>query len=396
MKRIGILTTGGDAPGQNSCLKVLVTQAVDAGFEVIGFRKGWEGLLRIDLNHPESQAENAMILTKARVRDIDRQAGSFLHSSRLLPGDVPIGELPAHLKPLATEAQTLDLTSYILKVVQSLDIDSIVLLGDSFSLSYAARLAEEGLPLIAIPKTVHNDVAGSDYSLGFSTALATGVRLVNEVRAMAGSREEIAVVEMFGRNFGLTTLLIGTLAGADRVLIPEVPFDPEGLAALVAEDQHINPNNYAILVMSEAVSLTAEKVERYLPAREKALRTSPAYSFGSERSIGSGAGGSGAFVTELLENLLGQRLIYQPLSYLLRAGYPDGQDLLGAVNFASLAVDLLKAGKSGRLVAYRRGENYVDLPLNVVTQGEGNINVAEHYDAAIYRAKPTLMWGTRI
>ncbi|MFZ5809952.1 MAG: 6-phosphofructokinase [Chloroflexota bacterium] len=396
MKRIGVLTTGGDAPGQNSCLKILVSLAVDAGLEVIGFRKGWEGLLRIDLDHPESQADNAMALTKARVRDIDRQAGSFLHSSRLVPGSVPMAELPPHLKPLSAQADTLDLTAHILKVAQHLDIDTFVLMGDSASLTYAARLSKEGLPIIAIPKTVHNDVAGSDYSLGFSTSLATGVRFVHEVRAMAGSREEIAVVEMFGRNFGLTTLLIGALSGADRVLIPETPFDPEQLAQLLAEDQRINPNNYAILVMSEAICFTPEKADRYLPAEREGNPSSFPFSVGSQRSIGAGAGGSGAFLTEVLENLLGQRLLYQPLSYLLRAGYPDGQDLLGAYNFASLAVDLLKAGKSGRLVAYRRGENYVDLPLETVTLGEGNINVGEHYDQRTYRAKPTLMWATRI
>ena len=401
-KRIGLLTTGGDAPGLNVCLKAIINDATDQGYEVVGIRKGWEGLLRFDPTNPATHAENAMILTKTRVRDIDRVSGSFLHSSRVDPGYVSPQLAPPHLRPAQTTNQPLDLTKAIQRAIEALNLQALVLLGDNFSLNYAIRLSRAGVPIIGIPKSVHNDICGSDYALGFSTALASGVHFIHELRAMAGSREEIAVVEMFGRSFGLTTMLISLLAGADRVLIPEVPFDPERLAVLLMEDKRTNPNNYAILALSEAVSIDPAKAAQYGPElyRRAAARCcaqdEDAYTIAGERAIGSGAAGGGAVVTEILETLLAQRLIFQPLTYLLRLGNPDGQDMLGAMNFAALAVNLIAANKTGRLVAYRHGENYVDLPLEVVSERKGNINLSEYYDAASYRAKPGILWAARI
>ena len=401
-KRIGLLTAGGDAPGLNVCLKAIINDATDQGYEVVGIRKGWEGLLRFDPTNPATHAENAMILTKTRVRDIDRVSGSFLHSSRVDPGYVSPQLAPPHLRPAQTTNQPLDLTKAIQRAIEALNLQALVLLGDNFSLNYAIRLSRAGVPIIGIPKSVHNDICGSDYALGFSTALASGVHFIHELRAMAGSREEIAVVEMFGRSFGLTTMLISLLAGADRVLIPEVPFDPERLAVLLMEDKRTNPNNYAILALSEAVSIDPAKAAQYGPElyRRAAARCcaqdEDAYTIAGERAIGSGAAGGGAVVTEILETLLAQRLIFQPLTYLLRLGNPDGQDMLGAMNFAALAVNLIAANKTGRLVAYRHGENYVDLPLEVVSERKGNINLVEFYDSATCRAKPGILWAARI
>ena len=402
MKRIGVLTTGGDAPGSNVCLKAIANYAGDEGLEVVGIRKGWEGLLRFDPGNPATHADNTMVLSRGRARDIDRAPGSFLHSSRIDPGHVHSDLAPLHLKPAAPQMQMLDLTSHIRRVVEALRLEALVIMGDSFGLNYAARLSREGVPVIGIPKSVHNDVAGSDYAIGFSTALASGVHLTHALRAMAGSREEVAVVEMFGRTFGLTTMLISLLAGADRVLIPEVPFDPEVLALMLAEDKRANPNNYAILALSEAVTIEPNKAERYGTElyRRATARRSPleedSHTIAGERAVGLGAAGGGAVVTEILENLLRQRLIFQPLTYVLRLGEADGQDMLGAMNMAALAVKLAVAGKTGRLVAYRRGENYVDLPLDVVAERKGNINVAEYYDATAYRAKAALIWSARI
>jgi len=401
-KRIGVLTSGGDAPGQNVCLKAVVYNAIAQGYEVVGIRKGWEGLLHLNPQDPTTQAENAMILTKARVRDIDRTAGSFLHSSRVEPARVSSQSVPIFLRPTGDVNQLLDMTDHIKRAIEKLGLDFLVVLGGNVSLNYAARLSREGVPVIGIPKSVHNDVCGSDYSIGFSTALASGVRLVHQFRAMAGSREDIGVVEMFGRSFGLTTMLIALLSGADRVLIPEVPFDPERLATLLTEDKRNNPNNYAILIMSEAVSIDPAKASKYAP--ELIQRANPlakaqdsdAYTIAGERAIGLGAAGGGAVVTEILERLLCQRLLFQPLTYMLRLGEPDGQDLLGAMNFGAMAIKLAAAGKTGRLAAYRRGDNYVDVPLEVVSEREGNINTAEFYDAATCRAKPDIMWAARI
>ena len=207
---------------------------------------------------------------------------------------------------------------------------------------------------------------------------------------MAGSREEVAVIEILGRSIGLTTLLISLLSSADRALVPEVPFDPEKLAGLLAEDKRANPTNYAILVMSEAATLVPDKAAKYVASAH--VRDEMA----GIRQIGSRVTGAGAAVTEILENIMRQRMLFQPMSYLSRTGDPDGQDLLGAMNFATMAVNLLAEGKTGRLVAYRRGTNYVDEPLDVVTQNIGNVNVADYYDAQTYTPKPGILWAARV
>jgi 6-phosphofructokinase 1 len=401
-KRIGILTAGGDAPALNVCLKAVVYSAIDRGYEVIGIRKGWEGLMRYHPQRPVTHADNVMIMSKSRIRDIDRTAGSFLHSSRLDPHRVRPEAVPPFLRPVDQGDQPFDLTDHIKRVLEKLQLEALVVLGDNAALNYAARLSGEGVPLIGIPKTVHNDVSGSDYSIGFSTALGRGVQFVHEVRAMAGSREEIGVVEVLGRSTGLVTLLTSLLAGSDRTLIPEVPFDPEALAALLVEDKQVNPNNYAILCMSEAATVAPEKALELTPELSRLLKPSrlaqaaaaKAQELGME--MGKSVSGSGAMVTEILGNLTGQRLLFQPLSLLLRTAVPDGQDLLGAMNFAMLAVNLLAAGKTGRLVAYRQRENYIDLPLETVTDPGGNINVADYYDATIYCPKPEIMWAAQI
>jgi 6-phosphofructokinase 1 len=387
-KRIGLLMGGGDAPGQNLCLKALVYNAIDRGYSVVGIRKGWEGLMDYQPENSTTHADNVMILTKSRVRDIDRLGGSYLHSSRLHPGHVGPEQLPDFLQSRKKDREPVDITDHIKQVLDKLQLDALMVLGDRAMLEYAARLSKEGVPIIGIPKSVHNNVGGSDYCLGFSTALARGVHLVQEIRAMAGSREEVAVIEILGRSTGLTTLFISLLASADRTLIPEVPFDPEKLAALLVEDKRANPTNYSILVMSEASTMEPDKAARYVASAHVIDEMA------GERLVGTRVTGAGAVVTEVLENITGQRMLFQPLSYLIRTGEPDGQDLLGAMNFAALAVNLLAEGKTGRLVAYRRGENYIDVPLDVVSQAAGN--AADYYDARTYTPKPGILWAARV
>ena len=412
-KRIGVLTGGGDAPGQNVCLKAVVYNAIDRGFDVIGIRQGWAGLLNYDPDNADTHSGQIMILNKARLRDIDRQPGSFLHSSRLNPAAVKPNAVPYFLRSQLRGNEPIDLTSHIKRAIEKIGVSVLIVLGDRATLNYAARLSQEGVSVIGIPKTVHNTVNGSDYSLGFSTALGRGVHFVHEVRAMAGSREEVAVIEILGRDTGLTTMLISLLAGADRTLIPEVPIDPEQLAALLMHDKQTNPNNYAILTMSEAVRVVPDKVSKYLPELSRLANSrtlSEAMNSGdradlerrlmsdlsARRDVGAAVGGSGVAVTEILENLTGQRMLLQPLSYLIRTGEPDGQDLLGAMNFATAAVNLLAEDKTGRLVAYRQGENYVDVPIDVVTQPLTNIDLAKFYDAKNLCVKPGILWATRV
>lgn len=410
-KRIGILTAGGDAPGQNVCVKSLVYSALERQYDVIGIRKGWEGLLNFDPDDPDTRSANLMPLTKPRVRDIDRAPGSFLHSSRITPDTVPSAAVPKFLRTPRNSQDSVDLTAHVKRALAKIGIDALMVLGDHVALSYAARLSQEGVPVIGIPKTVHNNIPGSDYALGFSTALGRGVRFINEIRAMAGSREEIAVVEILGRTTGLTTMLVAFLAGADHTLIPEVPFDPEKLAQLLANDKQTNPSNYAILVMSEAAALDPKKIEKYLPqlshlANSRVLAeamqkngeglSSDLILFELVQELGSRVGGSGPVVTEILESILGQRLLFQPLSYLIRTSEPDGQDLLGAINFATLAINLLEEGKMGKLTAYRQQENYVAAPLEVVLGETTNVRVAEFYDSEAYAVKPGIFWAARV
>jgi 6-phosphofructokinase len=389
-KRIGLLMGGGDAPGQNLCLKALVYSATDRGYSVVGIRKGWEGLMYYQPENSTTHADNVMILNKSRVRDIDRLGGSHLHSSRLHPGRVSPEQLPIFLQARRQGNEPVDITDHIRQVLGKLQLDALIVLGDRAMLEYAARLSKAGVPIIGIPKSVHNNVGGSDYCLGFSTALARGVHLVQEIRAMAGSREEVAVIEILGRSTGLTTLLVSLLASADRTLIPEVPFDPEKLAALLVEDKRANPTNYSILVMSEASAMEPDKAAHYVASAHVIGEMT------GERLVGTRVTGAGAVVTEVLENITRQRMLFQPLSYLTRTGEPDGQDLLGAMNFATMAVNLLVEGKTGRLVAYRQGANYVDAPLDVVTQGAGAMNIAEYYDAGTYTPKPGILWAARV
>ncbi len=413
-KRVAVLTGGGDAPGQNVCLKAIVHNASDRGFDVLGIRQGWKGLLNYDPDNTDTHSGQAMILSKSRVRDIDRLPGSFLHTSRIDPAAVAANDVPHFLQSSQRMNQpAVDLTAHVKRVISKLGVDALIVLGDRAMLAYAARLSQEGVPVIGIPKTVHNTVNGSDYALGFSTALGRGVHFVQEVRAMAGSREEIAVIEVLGRDSGLTTMLISLLAGVDRTVILEAPFDPGQLAALLTHDKTTNPNNYALLTMTEATRVQPDKARQYLPELSRLATThtlTEAIAAGdltrfegqlladlsARRDVGTAVGGSGIVVTAILENITGQRVLLQPLSYLIRTGEPDGQDLLGAMNFAALAVNLLADGKTGRLVAYRQRENYVDVPIEVVTQPVTHVDVARFYDAETYQVKPGLLWAARV
>ena len=375
-KRIGLVTGGGDAPGLNFCIKTIVYNAIDRGFEVVGIRKGWEGLIRYDPEEPVTHADNAMIMTKPRIREIDRSAGSFLHSSRLDPGQCSPAEAPPFLRVGADEEHPLDLTNHVKRAINHLQLDALLVLGDQMALAYAARLSQEGVPVIGIPKSVHNDIPGTSYSLGISTAIRRGVHFVREMRDVAASREEVAVISVLGHRSGLATMLISTFANADRTLIPEVPFEPGRLGELLLEDRQKNPSNYAILVMSENA--------RFDPQQAPELIANLAADV-----VVAGRRGSGPMVTRVLEEVLGQHLLHQPLSYLTRTGEVDGWDLFAATNFGLIAVDLAAQSSYGRMVAYRPGESYVDVPLEEATQ-PFEVDVTDFYDAESYTVKPSI------
>jgi 6-phosphofructokinase 1 len=278
-------------------------------------------------------------------------------------------------------------------------------------LNYAAHLSQQGVPIIAIPKTVHNNINGTDYTIGFSTGLARGVAFIHELRALAGSREQIIVVETFGVNSGLSSLMTAFLAGVDRALIPEVPYDPDRLARLVMRDKQINPSNYAVVTVSDGSYIEPDKVLEYTPhlsprsksevlqlmTEQKAEEVKAEEEFVLDEVLetGSSLAGSGMVAAELLNHLTGEEVFLQPLTYLLRTGSPDGQDLLGATNFAILAVRLLKQGQYGRMTAYQQRYNLTDVDLNVVTEGAHRVDVDEMYDVNEYKPKVSLIWAAQ-
>ncbi len=408
-KRVAILVGGGDVPGLNVCLKSVVYRTIEAGFEPIGVRKGWEGFIRYNYHDPTTYGDNFIELNKHMVRPIDRTPGSFLHASRVNPAETPRHLIPEFLRKPGVEIQ--DLTAHIVDVVERLNFYALIAIGDDDMLRYAALLSQKGVPIIGIPKTVHNNIYGTDYTIGFSTGLARGVAFIHELRALAGSREQVVVVETFGANSGLSSLMTAFLAGADRAIIPEVPYDPEKLAYLVMRDKSLTPGNYAVVTVSDGSRIVPEKLLKYTPhlsprsksevlkllTEDKAKEAKAAEEFILDEVVemGSSLVGSGMVAAELLQHLLGEEVFMQPLTYLLRTGSPDGQDLLGSTNFAILATRLLQEGKFGRMTAYQKRYNLTDVDLQCVTQGVNRVDVDEMYDLENYRPKINLIWAAR-
>jgi 6-phosphofructokinase 1 len=407
-KRVAILVGGGDVPGLNMCLKSLVYRVIDAGFEPIGVRKGWEGLIKYNYHDPTTYGEHLIELSKNMVRPIDRTPGSFLHASRVDPTHLPVRLVPEWLRQKG--AKTQDMTHHIIDVVERLGYKALIVVGDDDMLRYAAKLSQKGVPVIGIPKTVHNNIYGTDYTIGFSTGLARGVAFVHELRALAGSREQVVVIETFGVHSGLSSLMTAFLAGVDRAIIPEVPYDPEKLALLVMRDKNINPGNYAVVTVSDGSRITPEKLLKYTPhlsprsqsealkliTEDKARETGEGeYTLDEVVETGTSLAGSGMVAAELLQHLTGEEVFMQPLTYLLRTGPPDGQDLLGATNFAILAARLLTDGKFGRMTAYQQRYNLTDVDLQLVTQGANRVDVDEMYDVENYRPKVNLIWAAQ-
>ena len=378
-KRVAILTGGGDVPGMNMCIKSLVYRLIDLGFDPIGVRKGWEGLIQYNPHDPTTYSDQFIELTKNMVRPIDRNPGSFLHSTRLNPRIMPRRNIPDFLKPATDEPQ--DLTDHIIEVVERLDYHAVIVIGDDDMLQYAAQLSDKGVPLIAIPKTIHNNIHGTDYTLGFSTGLARGVSFIHELRALAGSREQIIVIETFAAESGYSTLLIAMLAGADRVIIPEVPYSADTLAQLTLQDKRETPSNYSVVLVCDGSRLDAEQANKYADLISDGEPGMQALT------------GSGMLAAELLSHITSQEVFTQPLTYLLRTGPPDGQDLLGAANFAFLASDLVFNGKSGQMTAFVRDQMWTAVDLNQAVKGTREVDVEATYDTEQYRPKLSLIWS---
>jgi 6-phosphofructokinase len=380
--KIGILTGGGDVPGLNPCIKAVVNRAVDEGHEIVGIRRGWGGLLWFNQDDPDTH-KFIIPLDKQKVRTVDRTGGTFLHTSRTHPGrvrpkDVPDFLLdPEHLEAEAQDESLRDFTPHVMRNLEYLGIDVLIPIGGDDTLSYGERLHSEGIPVVAIPKTMDNDVYGTDYCIGFSTAVTRSVHLINQLRTSAGSHERIAVVELFGRNSGETSLISSYLAGVDRAIISEVPFDPELLADFVIKDKNSNPSNYCMVTISEGAHMVGGKVVEF----------GEADAYGHRK-----LGGIGEITGQALKDLTGENIIIQRVAYLMRSGAPDALDLMVGSNYAHLAMDLITSGSSGRMVALRDG-TYTHIPMSTVTSGIKRVDVDELYDSKRYLPKVRSVLG---
>jgi 6-phosphofructokinase 1 len=392
-KRVAVLTGGGDVPGLNMCIKSLVYHLIDLGYEPIGVRKGWEGFIQYNPHDPTTYSDHFIELTKNAVRPIDRTPGSFLHSSRLEPRRTPVEMVPEPLRQPGTETQ--DMTEHIKDVVQRLGYGGLIVIGDDDMLQYAAYLSQQGVPIIGIPKTIHNNINGTDYSLGFSTGLARGVSLIHELRALAGSREQIIVIETFAAKSGFSSLMMGFLAGVDRVVIPEVPYDPMRLAQLVVQDRRENPTNYAVVTVCDGSMVDAARLEQHQELLSPAIRSDMLLANSKSRISRRGRSliSSGVIAAELLRGLTGQEVILQTLTYMLRTGSPDGQDLLGATNFAFTAARLFHEGKLGRMAAFKQNTMWTHIDLNEAIGGVKALDVDAWYDRESYKPKLSLIWS---
>ena len=369
--RIGILTGGGDVPGLNPCIKAVVNRVVHDGHEVIGLRRGWAALLEYNPDHPETAADWFQPLDARAVRTIDRYGGTILHTSRTNPARVRAQDVPPFLADRAEGEGPFDFTDHALRVIEDQKLDVIIPIGGDDTLSYALRLHDEGVPVVAIPKTMDNDVHGTDYCIGFSTAVTRGVQFIHNLRTSTGSHERIAVVELFGRYSGETSLITAYLAGVDRAVISEVPCKIDVLSELLVSDKRDNPSNYAMVTVSEGA--TIEGGELVLSGEEDAY---------GHRKLG----GVGARLGELLQERTGEGIIYQQVAYLMRSGSPDSLDLMVATNYAVMAADLALERSSGRMVALRNG-SYTTVPISATREGVKRVDVDELYDLEQYRPK---------
>ncbi|HEX2884235.1 MAG TPA: 6-phosphofructokinase [Candidatus Limnocylindria bacterium] len=381
MKRIGILTGGGDVPGLNSVIKSVVYRSSEVGWETIGIRRGWKGLTHVD--HSKADGGGYLRpLDRVSTRTIDRTGGTVLHTSRTNPSNMGGTSLPASLdearrEQLRTDEDRYDLTPVVLANLERLGVSALVAIGGDDTLSYAARLGREGFPVIAIPKTMDNDVHGTEYCIGFSTAVTRAKELINRQRTTLGSHERIGVFRIFGRNAGYTAWYSAYVTSA-RCVIPEAPFDLDRLAEVLTEDWQNNPSNYAFIIASEGAIWQGGQITE--------VGETDAFGHRHKADVGE------ALAAELKART-GIETVNSDLTYDLRSGDPDALDQLVAITFANIAVDLLHEGVFGRMVAVRDG-NYAHSPLPERAMGARTIDVPTMYNLERFRPRYEAKLGT--
>jgi 6-phosphofructokinase len=376
---IGILTGGGDVPGLNPAIRAVTIRALREGHRVVGLRRGWGGLVDIV---PDKDADNSAFATELSEQVVNRAGrtgGTFLHSSRTRPSHLPKTLVPAHLRD-KYQSDVNDVTDTVLSNLDFLGIDYLVPIGGDDTLSYGAHLHQRGVPVVAIPKTMDNDVPGTDYCIGFSTCVTRTIELTHRLRTSAGSHERFLVIEVFGRYAGYTALLPTMAGAAHRCVIPEHTFDIEQLTELLVHDRDRNPSNYSVVLVSEGAQMTGDD--------EMSFESEEADQFGHRK-----LGGIGDRVADALKRLSpkfnqGRRVnvVSQRLGYLVRSGDPDALDSIVPMAFGNLALDLIDAGTSGQLISVHNGR-YGNVPLDVIIGAKKVVDVGKYYDTERLRPK---------
>jgi 6-phosphofructokinase 1 len=370
-KRIGILTGGGDVPGLNSVIKTVVYRASDAGCEVTGIRRGWEGLTHVDLSDPASRERYILPLDRENTRTIDRTGGTFLHTSRTNPQKMkklpPVcagGNFPkVESTKKGVTSTVFDITSQVLKNVGTLGLDYLVAIGGDDTLSYAARLDKEGVKVVAVPKTMDNDVRNTEYCIGFSTAITRAMDAIDRQRTTVGSHERIGVFRVFGRDAGYTSLYTAYVTGV-RCGIPEYKFDLKNMIEMLLKDKKDNPSNYSIVVLSEGAEWEGYQVREY----------GEADAFGHRKKANVGED-----LSDEIKKVSGQETVISDLTYELRSGSPDFVDKLVAITFGSMAMDCLEKGEHGLMTAINQGCFAME-PIPDPKLGPRKVDVANMYD----------------
>jgi ATP-dependent phosphofructokinase / diphosphate-dependent phosphofructokinase len=375
---IGILTGGGDVPGLNPAIRAVTIRALREGYSVVGLRRGWASLVDTVRDAEYDNSDNYQILTEELVNRAGRTGGTFLHSSRTNPSRVSKASVPAHLRD-SFNAEKNDMTPEVLKNLEWLGIESLIPIGGDDTLSYGVRLYQEGVKVVAIPKTMDNDVPGTDYCIGFSTCVTRTIEMTNRLRTSAGSHERFMVLEVFGRYAGFTAMLPTMAGAANRCVIPEHKFDIERLTELLSEDRRRNPSRYSVVLVSEGAMFEGGEMVFERDSQD---------AFGHKK-----LGGIGDLVSEKIKELSpkfnnGKTIdtINQKLGYLVRCGDPDAIDSIAPMAYGNLALDLLLSKIHGRLVVLKNGR-YDNMPIEVVTATKKVVNLKEHYNTDRLRPK---------
>lgn len=377
--KIAILTGGGDVPGLNPAIRAVTFRALREGYQVVGIRRGWAGLIEFVRDREADNTSNVTVLTEDIVNRAGRTGGTFIHTSRTRPSHLPKSNVPPHLTDTYND-EINDVTPEVLKNLEFLGIDCLIPIGGDDTLSYGFRLHNEGVKVIAIPKTMDNDVPGTDYCIGFSTCVTRTIELTHKLRTAAGSHERFLVIEVFGRYAGYTALLPTMAGAADRCVIPECPFDIEQLTELLVHDRNVHHSSYSVALVSEGATLKHEQ-EMSFEGKEKDQY--------GHRKLGGIGDKVAAHLKELSPKFnQGRRVnaVNQRLGYLVRCGEPDAIDSIVPMAYGNLALDLALQGASGRLVCLRNG-CYDNVSIDVISERKKVVDVQKYYNQERLRPK---------